>query len=39
MSTGARWNQVISALFTMALAYWDGLEIAHIQHHQMHRAM
>jgi len=39
MSAGARWNQVIFALFTLALAYWDGLEITSVQHHRIHRAM
>ena len=39
MSTGASWNQVIFAVATMLLAYWDGFEIAQVQHHQMHRAM
>ena len=39
MSTAASWNQVISALFTMVLAYWDGFEIAQVQRHQIHRAM
>lgn len=39
ISTAAAWNQVIVAVVTAVLAYWDGFEVAQVQHHTAHRAM
>lgn len=39
MSTAASWNQVIAAVFTLVVAYWDGFEITQVSHNTVHRAM
>jgi hypothetical protein len=31
VSTAAMYNQILSALIAFVLAYWDGMEIAHIE--------
>lgn len=36
VSTGAAWNQIIFAVVTFIMAYWDGFEIAQV--HQRHHA-
>jgi hypothetical protein len=38
INTGASWNQVIVAVATIVLAYWDGFEVSHVRQHQIHRA-
>lgn len=39
VSTGAAWNQIIFAIVTLVLAYWDGFEVTQVQHHRTHAAM
>lgn len=34
VSTAAMYNQILSALVAFVLAYWDGMEIAHIEAHR-----
>jgi hypothetical protein len=39
ISTGASWNQVIVAVATIVLAYWDGFEVSQVRQHRVHRAL
>jgi hypothetical protein len=38
VSTAATWNQVIFAIVTFVLAFWDGVEVNQVQHHTPHTA-
>ena len=39
VSTAAAWNQIIFAIVSFVLAYWDGMEVSQLQHRMTHRAM
>ncbi len=32
VSTAAAWSQIVTAIVTLVLAYWDGFEITQVQH-------
>ncbi len=33
VGTAAAWNQIISAIVTIILVYWDGFEVAQVERH------
>jgi hypothetical protein len=37
VGAAAAWSQIISAVVVAILAYWDGVEITHLQHGNRHR--
>lgn len=36
ISAGAAWSQILSAVAIGVLAYWDGIEVTHLEHDNKH---